>query len=241
MVIRIIIYYVLTLFFTMAFGGLQQETGLLPQLILPQWGPGIAGLLMLLFFRKDKHSIKFEFKRSQLKQYLLSIGYPILITLMGVAVFTFILNGIGVNQISLLPTLVVLGSTLFGSIGEEIGWRGYLQPTLNKKMSLFWSSVVTAALWAPWHMGNFAYGIEFTIGFLLAIFGYTFFISYLIKDTKFNLLIAVLFHWFINLANSVVPMSTLTTGRFMLTIGITWAIAAVVLVLNQRKAFKKKA
>jgi uncharacterized protein len=241
MAIRILIYYIFTFFFTMLLGGLQQATGVLPQIILPQWGPGIAGLLMLLFFRKDKHSITCQFQRGQIKEYLLSIAYPILITAVGVAFFVFILNGINVNQLTLLPSIVLLGSTLLGSIGEEIGWRGYLQPTLSKKMNLFWSSLVVAALWAPWHVGNFTYGLEFLIGFMLAILGYTFFISYLIKDTKFNLVIAILFHWFINLANSVVPITTLTTGRFMLTVGVTWAVAALILIIIKRKAFQKKA
>jgi uncharacterized protein len=241
MAIRILIYYIFTFFFTMLLGGLQQATGVLPQIILPQWGPGIAGLLMLLFFRKDKHSIKFEFQRGQIKQYLLSIAFPILITGVGIAFYVLVLNGISVSQLTLFPSVVLIGSTLFGAIGEEIGWRGYLQPTLNKKMNLFWSSLVVAALWAPWHVGNFAYGLEFAIGFILAILGYTFFISYLIKDTKFNLVIAILFHWIINLANSVVPISTLTTGKFMLTVGVTWAVAAIVLVLIKRKAFDEKA
>lgn len=241
MILRIFLYYVLTFFFTMLLGGLQQELGFLPQLMLAQWGPGIAGLLMLLFFRKDKHSIKFEFKQDQLKKYLQSIGYPLLVTGIAIAFYGIVLKGLGANQLTLIPSAILVGSTLFGAIGEEIGWRGFLQPTLNKKMNLFWSSVVTAALWAPWHINNFTYGLEFTIGFILVIFGYTFFISFLIKDTRFNLLIAVLFHWWVNLANSVVPTSTLTNGRSMLTIGIIWAIAAMILALKQRKTFKQKA
>ena len=241
MVLRILIYYILTFFFTILLGGVQQETGLLPELILPQLAPGIAAILMLLFFRKDKHSIKFEFKSNQVKKYLLSIGYPILITAIAIIAVILFTERLGWSQLTLIPSLVVIASTLIGSIGEEIGWRSYLQPTLNKKMNLFWSSILTAALWAPWHVGNFSYGITYAIGFILAIFGYTFFISYLIKDTKFNLVIAVLFHWFVNLANSVAPTNTLLSSEFMLTLGMVWIIAALILGISQKKVFKKKA
>ena len=241
MILRIAVYYLLTFFFTMVLGGIQQETGLLPQLILPQWGPGIAAILMLLFFRKDKLSYKFEFKRGQIKEYILSILYPFGITAIATTALIFVTRQLSFSQLSIIPSIAVLGSTLFGSIGEEIGWRGYLQPTLNKKMNLFWSSIVTASLWAPWHIGNFQYGTAFAIGFIMAIFGYTFFISYISKGTKFNLVIPVLFHWSINLANSVVPTNTLLSSEFMLTLGIVWAVAALILILNQRKAFEKKA
>ncbi len=241
MLIKVIEYYVLAFFFTTLLGAIQTTTGVLPHTILPQWGPGIAGIVMLLIYRKDNLSIKFEFKRDQVKEYLLSIGYPLLITGIAIAAMMLFTKAIGFNQLTFVPPMVVIASALFGAIGEEIGWRGYLQPTLNKKMNLFWSSIVTAALWAPWHIGNFRYGLTFAVGFILAIFGYTFFISYLGKGTRFNLVIPVLFHWFVNLANSTVPTQTLLSSNFMLTLGIVWIAAAVILVLTKNKAFTQKA
>jgi hypothetical protein len=53
MILRVVVFYVLTWVFTILIGGLQQEAGLLPGLtFLPQWGPGIAGLITMLIFRK---------------------------------------------------------------------------------------------------------------------------------------------------------------------------------------------
>ena len=41
MILRIGVFYLLTWFFIMLLGGIQQETGLLPpQIGLAQWGPG---------------------------------------------------------------------------------------------------------------------------------------------------------------------------------------------------------
>ena len=241
MILRVLIYYVLIFLFTMILGGIQQQTNLPSTLILPQWGPGLAGLLMLLLFRKDKHSIKFAFKASQMKNYLAAIILPIILSLGAILVSVFITHSLTFAQVSFIPSLMLAIFTLVGSIGEEIGWRGYLQPTLNKKMNLFWSSVVVSALWIPWHVGNFGYGTLFTIGFFLVILSYSFLISYLIKDTKFNLLIAVLFHWFVNLANSFVPTETLISGQFMLTMGIVAIVIALLVVLGNWKDFKQKA
>lgn len=35
---------------------------------------------------------------------------------------------------------------------EEIGWRGYLQPTLQKKWSSFISTLIVGGIWAIWHL-----------------------------------------------------------------------------------------
>lgn len=67
------VFYVLTWFFLMLLGGIQQETGLLPPEIgLAQWSPGIAALLMPLIFRKDGHKIVFFSKDTPVLRYLLA-------------------------------------------------------------------------------------------------------------------------------------------------------------------------
>ena len=65
MYLRVGVFYVLTWFFLMMLGGIQQATGILPpQIGLPQWGPGIAALLMLVIFRKDGFKISFFSKET---------------------------------------------------------------------------------------------------------------------------------------------------------------------------------
>lgn len=52
--------------------------------------------------------------------------------------------------IAMAPNAVV-GGVIFGQgpLGEEPGWRGYLQPRLAG--SLVWSSVIVGAIWTLWH------------------------------------------------------------------------------------------
>jgi hypothetical protein len=47
---RIIVFYGLTWFFLILLGGGQQAAGLPAEISLPQWGPGLAALLMLILF-----------------------------------------------------------------------------------------------------------------------------------------------------------------------------------------------
>jgi membrane protease YdiL (CAAX protease family) len=49
---------------------------------------------------------------------------------------------------------VVVGSlqSLLSATGEELGWRGFLVPTLARSMSFGRVAVVSGAIWATWHM-----------------------------------------------------------------------------------------
>ena len=57
--------------------------------------------------------------------------------------------------------VIVLFATIWGvlgvlynmasSLGEEIGWRGFLLPRLLSKTNFIWSTVILGTLWAIWH------------------------------------------------------------------------------------------
>jgi membrane protease YdiL (CAAX protease family) len=51
-------------------------------------------------------------------------------------------------------TFVVIGSlqSLLSATGEELGWRGFLVPTLAKTMSFGKLSLLSGAIWAGWHV-----------------------------------------------------------------------------------------
>jgi membrane protease YdiL (CAAX protease family) len=38
------------------------------------------------------------------------------------------------------------------ALGEEIGWRGFLAPSLVGRMGFTWGAIVTGVIWAAWHM-----------------------------------------------------------------------------------------
>lgn len=83
--------------------------------------------------------------------------------------------------------LVVFSINLLfgGSLGEEIGWRGFLLPRLLRAHSPFGASMLLGAVWALWHAP-----IDVTAGFIAlgpaAILG----------RLVWTLPIAVLFTWF---------------------------------------------
>jgi CAAX protease family protein len=45
-----------------------------------------------------------------------------------------------------------LGALLSGSIGEEIGWRGFAQPLLQKRAGALGAAAVLGVIWGIWHL-----------------------------------------------------------------------------------------
>lgn len=94
--------------------------------------------------------------------------------------------GGGAWEIGRLVLVVFSINLLFGgSLGEEIGWRGFLLPRLLRTHSPFAASVMLGVVWALWHAP-----IDVTAGFVVlgpaAIFG----------RLILTLPLAVLFTWF---------------------------------------------
>lgn len=227
-------------FFLMLAGGIQQETGLLPQEIgLAQWGPGIAALLMLLIFRKDGHKIVFFSKETSALRYLLVALIPTAVGLIILLINSFIpmvATGVPAGYESLL--LVILWAPL-GALGEELGWRGYLHKKLDTRMRGLFSSLLVGILWMPIHVHLFAQGLIFIFFFALAIVSYSVVIYALVQDTGFSVLLAALFHLSINLTN-LLFLHVIYETSFMTINGIVWAVVAAIFVLTRKNVFLVK-
>jgi membrane protease YdiL (CAAX protease family) len=235
-ILRIVVYYVLTLFFTFLIGGLQQEAGLLPGLtFLPQWGPGIAGLFtMLAFYKRDKVRITFFDPKMPPLRYLWAFLLPLGAVLLA---YLFALVALGrPDRMSLSVGLVA--SMVAGAIGEEIGWRGYLHRRIAPHMSGLLSSAIVGVLWTPFHVHLLSGGVLFLLFFGLSNISLSAMAHATLSEYRYNVLGATLFHVAINLG------STLTFAlvqrfdlRFMIAYGLVAALVAAVVVLLRRDLF----
>jgi membrane protease YdiL (CAAX protease family) len=235
MLLRISVFYGLTWFFLFLLGGIQQESGLFPTEIgLAQWGPGVAALLMLLIFRKDGHKIIFVSKDTPISRYAFAVLIPAAVGLMVWLIKLWIS----------VPSPAAGGASLWltvlwmplGALGEEIGWRGYLHKKLDARLRGWISSFLVGILWAPIHVHFFADGPVFLLFFALTIISYSVVIYALTRDTGFSVALATIFHLSINLTN-LLFLDVIHETSFMMVNGVVWAVAAVVVLLLNRKAF----
>jgi membrane protease YdiL (CAAX protease family) len=237
MFLRISIFYVLTWFFLILLGGIQQATGILPPEVgLAQWGPGIAALLMLVLFRRDGHKITFFSKETPFQKYLFAALIPVGVGLVILLIRSFMSiepSGDAPAYGSLLP--LVLWMPL-GALGEELGWRGYLHKKLDPRMRGLFSSLLVGVLWMPIHVAFLGEGVVFLAFLILLIISYSEVIYALVQDTGFNVLLASIFHLAINLTN-LLFLDVIYETPFMMVNALVWGLTAATVVVRRKDIF----
>ena len=137
----------------------------------------------------------------------------------------------------------------FVGIAEETGWRGLLQPELDKRMPYPFSVFLTAAIWFVWHFPVFIdptsnhYG-DSIAGFGVTIFIWAFAAAAIYKATK-SVIACAIYHSFIDAIGAVYDWNALFDafpGSISTNIyrGV-WLTAAVVLWLAANKQDKRTA
>lgn len=118
--------------------------------------------------------------------------------------------GPGATPIPLSPTIIVtfqiaaavLLAPLLNTcvaIGEEFGWRGYLQPQLREITSIRWAVVTTGVIWGAWHWPLVLLGYEYGFGYWGAPW------SGLLLFSLFTVSVSALLGWLTLRADSVWP------------------------------------
>ena len=178
-------------------------------LMFPQWAPALAALIVV-GITNGKSGIselfqKSSIKTSSIKWTIIAILIPLVCCCLSYIAFVF-----AEHRQWVAPTLprtlgsyaICFAATLFGSHGEEIGWRGFMLPQLNKKYSLFASSLIVGLVWGIWHL-RFQVGLSAFGLFILGVISYSFLISWLCSKTKKSIFVAIVFHTVINMCSLI--------------------------------------
>jgi len=206
------------------------------RIAIPQMAPAIAFLVMTRFFPTLKIRLNIKFSKHGFISLLFALFIPfILLTIGFYLCILFNLHfGYTNNFLTILP--MVLGGMIFGAIGEEIGWRGFLQPTLERQYSIIPSAIIVGLFWGLWHIGNYQYGITYMIGFLLFTISASVILRILLNKTENNLIVSVFFHLSINIGFFIFFKNSLTNEKMICINGFIWALTAFVIsIISDRK------
>ncbi len=121
----------------------------------------------------------------------------------------------------ILP-IIVIPLTFIGGGLEEMGWRGILHPELRKKFSFSISTIITAIIWALWHIplflieGTSQYGTNFLI-FFITVIGLSFALSN-IYELSNSTWLCILFHGMINTGLSVFAVNNTYVSAIIMSL-----------------------
>ena len=145
------------------------------------------------------------------------------------------------EQLVLLPLYYPLILVIGGSLGEEIGWRGYALPSLLKQRSALSASLIIFLMWMVWHLplfwleGASQQGSSVFV-FLITLMACSVLFTWVYRGTSGSLLSVLLFHTGINVFWFILEEASLALSKDLLLNGIyagIWvAIALVVIAMR---------
>ena len=169
---------------------------------LVPFGPGLAAVLVALVAggRHELSGLLRQLLRWRVKArwYGIALGVPFAIT--AAALGAALIAGADVPRwepsdvlqvaASLLLTMVIVG--LF----EELGWRGFLLPRLQRDRDALRSALLVGLAWLPWHLPELISdpGQRPLAQFVIYIFAQSVLLAWLYNSTQASLPIVIIFH-----------------------------------------------
>ncbi len=232
MIFKILLFILITFIATALLATFQQRISLdFEKIILPQLAPMIGFTIMALIFEDLRMSIGLDFNKAILLKILLAFGLPFLLIFISFFIGKLIgLEVVRTDDLKPLFSMMLIG-ILIGAIGEELGWRSFLQPILERKNSVLLASIIVGLIWGLWHIGHYKNGLFFMIAFLIFTISASIILAWISRDTKYNILVAIAFHTAINLGFFVFFKNSLTDSKLMFVNGVVWMLSALVIVM----------
>jgi len=137
-------------------------------------------------------------------------------------------------EFAALPLVVWwLVNLCFYGVGEEVGWRGFLQPHLEKRQSVVTAAGLVSLPWAAWHLPLFGITPSYRamplvgfLGFAASIWVASWIFAWLQHIGRGSLLILAVFHaWF-----DIVTTSPLGPPELPTTMGVLITLVGLVLL-----------
>lgn len=145
--------------------------------------------------------------------YLFAIFYLVAVKLAAAVVYR-IVGGVwpafNFETLPLMLAATALSTVVMGQAGEELGWRGYALPRLERHLGLGMASILIGMFWASWHLPLFYLPASETSGqsfplYLVQVTGLSVAIGCLYGHTNRSLLLVMLMHAAINNTKDIVP------------------------------------
>jgi uncharacterized protein len=203
-------------------------------------GPTVAAVLCASIFSESASLLR-RVRRWRVSLVWYGVALLLPFAIYGAAVGSFYLREQQGLEIVLRPAEVIMstvGLMLLLVPFEEIGWRGYALPILQREHTPLVSSMIVGIVWGLWHLplAWAAVGYQRTanpwsymMSFLISIFPVSCLATWLFNRTDESVLLVSLFHIAVNIADFVMMLPA-RKGQFLLsaTFVITTAIVAII-------------
>jgi len=210
---------------------------------LTAFGPAVAAFLIARLLREPPRRAGRAQTPSVARSILWSavgIGSPLLLLLIAQGAARLVgqtgATWTSLGDVTFLPHLGVMAWPFWfvtSGYGEELGWRGFALPRLQRTHSAMASSVILAIGWAGWHLPAFFYIPSYTAmgprivpGFFFGLLAGAIVLTWLYNSSGGSVLAAMLWHASFNFVTAS-PDGGGFVAAATSTFVMVWAIAVV--------------
>jgi membrane protease YdiL (CAAX protease family) len=165
--------------------------------------------------------------------FLVVMFLPIIINLMG-SVPAVLMGSSYSPAIPLQYFLLYLGYQLITSGMEEVGWRGYALPCLQRRYTAERSSWILGTIWGVWHFPSIVF-LYYAAGpflannlfaSLISIIGLTFVYTWLYNNME-SIIMMIIFHGWSNTLGLYMVNAFNNPMTVVLTVALHWLLAII--------------
>ena len=171
--------------------------------------------------------------RQPASTYAAAFGIPFAVAAVG-AVILLLAGGMTWTGFGTISAIEIVIFVLV--IGEEIGWRGFLQPRLRARMGLLESGLVTGTVWVLWHLPIYLQPGSTLSAFLVFawwVIPLAVVMGFVAERARYSVIVATVMHGAANIALPIM-LPAVDRETVMLVTGAIYALVAVGLVIRSR-------
>ena len=215
-----------------------------PAVILIAYSPSVTALVVAAFTREAAALARMLLRwRANVGWYGLALLGPLAI----VCATTAAAVAIGAARPSTwiaVPTaatwLALVGPVIAGSLGEELGWRGFAQPRLERRFGMVVAALLVGALWSVWHLwplltpaGAAMDGVDIAASSVRLI-ATSIVYAWLLRRTGGALGVVLVAHAAHNIAVALLPPEVASTDAAAVVLAVCYAAAAAAVVAARK-------
>ena len=182
--------------------------------------------------------------------YAAALAGPLVLVLAATGVFV-LMGGEAPDRWLVLPSLAaipaLLGPIIAGSLGEELGWRGFAQRRLQSRWGMLTAALVVGTLWSCWHLwplltpaGATSISAVDVLQTFVRLISTSVVYAWLYNRTNGSLPIVMVAHAGHNIAIDLMPSSVIGTDRGALIVAGLYLATAVTVVVADRPAVAQR-
>lgn len=195
------------------------------------YAPAFAALLVLWLGgdHAERHAYLQRLRTWRVRPiwYLAALGLPALGYLLAAGPVSWFLGG----SVALLAPSAFIIFALVLNPGEELGWRAFALPQMQRRLGPVVASLVLGLLWGGWHLPLYLSRPGFFAEFLVVTPALSILMTWLFNNTVGSFLIAVLFHWSFDAVPEALRFTPATTDPGVFAVVTTAFVLLAVIVI----------